>query len=121
MVETVDIYPTLSELAGLESVVGLDGQSFARALDETTVALRDHVIHVFPRGKLLGRAIRTERYRLVEWKPFGKEEAEAEWELYDYQEDPLEAKNIYQQADPATVLALKHRLRTHPQPLPQIK
>ena len=39
------------------------------------------------------QAIRTPRYRLVEWKPFGSDR-DPEYELYDYQEDPLETENL---------------------------
>jgi iduronate 2-sulfatase len=43
---------------------------------------------------ILGRAVRTERYRLVEWKQPGADADSAELELYDYWEDPQEAKNV---------------------------
>jgi len=95
-VETVDIYPTLSELAGLAPIAtaqGLDGKSFAAALRDPSAKLKVQAQHVFPRGQRIGRAIRTERYRLVEWKIPDAAPESAEIELYDYQEDPLETKN----------------------------
>jgi iduronate 2-sulfatase len=121
MVETVDIYPTLAELAGIKITEELDGRSFVKAIDEPSTVLRDHVIHVFPRGQILGRAIRTDRYRLVEWKKMGADESKAEWELYDYQEDPLEKRNLFGEAEQEIVAGLKQKLQTHPAPLPQIK
>lgn len=121
LVETVDIYPTLAELAGLDAVGGEDGQSFSKAMDEPDTVLRDHVIHVFPRGQILGRAIRTERYRLVEWRKFGAEEAKSQWEFYDYEVDPLEKKNLFAEASRELIEELKAKLRSHPLPLPQIK
>jgi iduronate 2-sulfatase len=121
MVETVDIYPTLVELAGLGRVAGLDGDSFARAIDNPEAELRDHVIHVFPRGQTLGRAIRTDRYRLVQWKRFDAGASEAEWELYDYQVDPLERKNLIDDVDVGVVEQLKKKLESHPVPRPQVK
>jgi iduronate 2-sulfatase len=62
-------------------------------------SIRDHIIHVYPRsapdkGKLIGRAVRTDRYRLVEWKVPGAAAEKADLELYDYQADPLEKKNV---------------------------
>jgi ribonuclease R len=45
--------------------------------------------HAFPRGKL-GRAIRTERYRLVEWRNPKDPISDAVYELYDYDTDPHE-------------------------------
>ena len=41
----------------------------------------------------MGRAIRTERYRLVEWKKPGAPATSAVYELYDYEKDPLETRN----------------------------
>lgn len=121
MVETVDVYPTLAELTGVELSEALDGRSFAKAMDEPLAVLRDHVIHVFPRGQNLGRAIRTDRYRLVEWKKIGSDESKAEWELYDYQADPLEKRNLFGEIEPEIVAGLKQKLQSHPVPLPQIK
>lgn len=125
LVETVDISPTLCELAGLPQPEGLDGRSFAATLKDPAAAHRDHVIHVYPRqrpeaGNVLGRAIRTERYRLVEWKPIGGSEDTAEWELYDYQTDPLEQRNLITE-QPEVAAQLRALLATHPTPKPQIR
>jgi len=119
-IETVDIYPTLSELACLPAPQGLDGKSFAAVVKDPAQKTRDSVIHVYPRNNLLGRAIRTDRYRLVEWKkPGGAEPADA-LELYDYQEDPLETKNLATER-PEVVKELAAILATHPEAKPQIK
>jgi len=56
LVETVDLYPTLAELAGLPAPQGLDSRSFAQVLKQPDAVHRDHVIHVYPRGGRLGRA-----------------------------------------------------------------
>jgi len=45
-------------------------------------------------GAILGRAVRTRRYRLVEWKKPGMPPETVEFELYDYEKDPLETKNL---------------------------
>ncbi len=94
LVETVDIYPTLAELSGLPAPDGIDGRSFGQVLKNANSSHRDSVTHVYPRNQLLGRAIRTQRYRMVEWKKPGASSTTAEFELYDYQEDPLESKNL---------------------------
>src|SRR5262249_9268131 len=60
LVESVDTYPTLCELAGLPAPHGLDGSSFAAAVKDPAAKTKDAVLHVYPRGKLLGRAVRTE-------------------------------------------------------------
>jgi iduronate 2-sulfatase len=120
LVETVDLYPTLAALAGLPAPEGLDGRSFASLLENPAAPHRDHAIHVYPRNQLLGRAIRTERHRLVEWKKPGAPSDTAVYELYDYLDDPGETRNLA--ADfPETVAELRKLLATHPEARPQIK
>lgn len=120
LVETVDIYPTLVELAGLPAREGLDGKSFAPVLADPATKTRDSIIHVYPRNDLLGRAIRTPRYRMVEWKKPGGATAEAEFELYDYQTDPLETQNLAAK-NPEVLAELQAILATHPEAKPQFK
>ena len=125
LVESVDIYPTLCELAGIPGPEGLDGRSFAPNLHDITSPTKDHVIHVYPRtvrgkGQVLGRAIRTKQYRLVEWRKIGAAAVDAEWELYDYESDPLETRNLAAER-PEVVAQLKTLLATHPEATPQVK
>jgi iduronate 2-sulfatase len=120
LVETVDLYPTLSELAGLPMPAGLDGVSFAKVLRDPEQRVRESIIHVYPRNKLLGRAIRTKRHRMVEWKVPGADVSTAEYELYDYEKDPLETENLAA-AQPEVLAELKAILATHPEAKPQIK
>ena len=120
LVETVDIFPTVSELAGLSLPAGVDGLSFAKVLRQPDQRVRDSIIHVYPRDKLLGRAIRTARHRMVEWKVPGAESSTAEYELYDYEKDPLETKNLAA-SQPEVLESLKAILAKHPEAKPQIK
>ena len=124
LAETVDIYPTLAELAGLPPPAAtvpqpFDGNSLASVLADPTTTVKDHAYHAYPRGqsgdmRMIGRAIRTARYRMVEWKVPGAPTATAEYELYDYNEDPLETLNIA--ATHSAVLAeLKSILATLPE------
>ncbi len=94
LTETVDIFPTLCELAGIPTPRGLDGRSFADVLQKPNLKPKAFVQQVYPRGDKLGRALRTDRYRLVEWKKPGDLPSTAELELYDYKNDPLETTNI---------------------------
>ncbi len=116
LVETVDIFPTLTELAGLPEPPGpqpIDGKSLVPVLEDPNATVDDHAYHCFPKGGRLGRAIRTERYRLVEWRPQKNENASPIYELYDYEKDPLETVNI---ADTNTTVLeeLKAILARHP-------
>jgi iduronate 2-sulfatase len=97
LVESVDIYPTLAELAGLPAPQvpqGLEGRSFVATLRDPNLGARNQLHHVYPRGERIGRAVRTARYRLVEWKVPGRAADSADLELYDYESDPLETKNL---------------------------
>jgi iduronate 2-sulfatase len=128
LVETVDLYPTLCELAGLPAPKlpqKLEGKSFVRTLKRPSSATKEAIFHVYPRnpkdkGPILGRAVRTERYRLVEWKAPGAAADSAEFELYDYKSDPLETKNLAAEK-PDIVGKLKKMLRAQPEAKPQFK
>jgi len=121
MVETVDIYPTLCELAGLKTPEKLDGISFAPLVTgKNAQGERDHVTHVFPRGNRLGRAIRTPTHRFVEWKTIGAPADTAEVELYDYAADPLERKNLARE-QPETVARMRGLLAKQPEARPQVQ
>ncbi len=118
LAETVDLYPTLAELAGLPKPKGpqvIDGVSLVPVLKNPKARVRDHAFHAYPRRKL-GRAIRTERYRLVEWKNHAKPDEAAEYELYDYQADPHETQN-HAATRPKVVEKLKAILAKHPKPV----
>ena len=118
LAETVDIFPTLSELAGLPASKGpqpIDGVSLVPVLKNLNARVRDHAFHAYPRGKKLGRAVRTQRYRLVEWKNHSDSKAEVEYELYDYKTDPWETQN-HHAAKPRIAEKLKKILSKHPSP-----
>ena len=134
LVESVDVYPTLCELAGLPAPRGvngtaLDGTSFVSVLQAPggesgnglappPAGSKESIIHVYPRSGRIGRAIRTARHRLVEWKQPGAPTDTAEFELYDYEADPLESKNLAQD-QPEVVARLRKLLAQHPEAKPQ--
>lgn len=118
LAESVDVLPTLAELADLTAPTGpqpVDGKSLVPVLRNPEARVRDHAYHVFPKGKL-GRAIRTERYRLVEWRNVGDPAGSAELELYDYESDPNETRNIAAD-EPETVGKLRAILASYPEPV----
>ncbi len=128
LVETVDVYPSLAELAGLpapQQSHALDGRSFVANLRDPAARVKDAVYHAYPRsrpgeGAIIGRAVRTERYRLVEWKKPGATPDTAELELYDYTADPLESRNLARE-QPEVVTKLRAVLATQPEAVPQIR
>lgn len=115
--ESVDLYPTLVELAGLprpQLTPAWDGVSLVPVLRDAGARVREHAYHVFPKARL-GRAIRTERYRMVEWSRAG-EAAEPEYELYDYVTDPIESRNLAGERR-AELEQMQQILAKYPQPL----
>ena len=118
LAETVDLFPTLSELAGLPEPSGpqpIDGISLVPVLKNPNARVRDHAYHAYPRGGKLGRAIRTQRYRLVEWKKHNDPGAGVDYELYDYKSDPWETQNQYEDR-PKIAKRLKTILSKYPSP-----
>jgi iduronate 2-sulfatase len=120
LAESVDIYPTLCNLAGLPVPEGLDGTSFDATLKDPSAATKEAVIHVYPRRNMIGRAVRTARHRLVEWKRPGADAESAIVELYDYEADPDETKNLVHQ-QPEVVAALRAILANEPEAKPQVR
>jgi iduronate 2-sulfatase len=119
LVESVDIYPTLCELAGIATPKDIDGASFAATLKQPATTVEDVALHVYPRGNRIGRAVRTARHRLVEWKVPGAPAESAEVELYDYEKDPAETKNLAAEQH-ETAAELRAILAKQPQARPQI-
>jgi iduronate 2-sulfatase len=114
--ESVDIFPTLADLAGLPAPIGpqpIDGVSLAPVLRSPQSRVRGHAYHCYPRS-LLGRAIRTERFRLVEWRRPGSARDTAQIELYDYSESEVERANVASN-HPEVVQRLRAILDTYPE------
>jgi iduronate 2-sulfatase len=106
LVEFVDIYPTLCDLAGLTKPAHLQGESLVPILDSPGLK-RTAAYQVYPRnpkeiGPLLGQAVRTDRWRYVEWrKADGTAVAR---ELYDMENDPQETVNVADRRDKSDVV-----------------
>ncbi|WP_222847376.1 sulfatase-like hydrolase/transferase [Pontiella desulfatans] len=83
LVEFVDIYPSLCELAGLPRPGHLQGKSFVPLLNEPS---RDWKQAVFSRYHA-GESITTDRYSYSEWSDGSRM-------LYDHRKDPDENTNI---------------------------
>ena len=95
--ETVDIYPTLATLAGLDRPSGpqpIDGIDLSTTLGGGKEIFKDHAYHAYLRGGYLGEAIRTDRYRMIRWTHTKEKDKPVVYELYDYNLDPLETENI---------------------------
>lgn len=102
MVELMDLFPTLAELAGLEVPGNLQGKSLVPVLEDATTDLGDVAISQYKRKGAYGYSMRTPRYRYTEWvMPDGKV---AYRDLYDMQTDPGETENIANRPENAELL-----------------
>ena len=109
LTEFVDIYPSLADLCGLPAPFGAEGTSFRPLLDDPGRRWKDAAFSSYPKGGYRGTAMRTDRYRLVEWRKAG---ADPIRELYDHAADPQEDENLAARPEhEATVAALAGRLR----------
>jgi len=87
MVELVDLYPTLTELADLEVPKHLQGSSIVPILSGSSqTGQKSYTYTVVSRGNYLGYAIRNQEWRYGKWL-HGEE-------LYDLRNDPHERNNL---------------------------
>jgi uncharacterized sulfatase len=98
IVEFVDLFPTLAELAGIVAPARLPGRSLAPLLQDPGRGWSGRAFSQVLRPNhgqpVMGRSVRTDRWRYTEWDG-GKAGAE----LYDHQADPGEFTNLAR--DPA--------------------
>lgn len=128
LVEFLDIYPTLCDLAGLPIPSHVQGRSLAPLIRGENVTPHDAAISQMSPGArkdgVMGWTLRTPRYRYIEWRradfstgpPRITDQVES-IELYDYQTDPLERENLAGKTEHAVVLkehqALFEKLLPH--------
>lgn len=137
MVEFLDIFPTIAELTGTPHPQQLDGTSLVPVLRNSKAKVKDYIMSQYSRtttedytistdtdleGKaeylendIMGYAIRDKRYRLVQWTkgfktydPFDPSKVLAV-ELFDYEKDPGETRNVA--GDPAYAKVVKRLSR----------
>jgi len=82
-----DIYPTLCDLAGLETPDTVEYRSLKAAIDAPSESHRSHLYHAFMDWQ---RTVRDERYKLIEYCV----EEKRHTQLFDLKEDPNELINL---------------------------
>jgi uncharacterized sulfatase len=95
LVELVDLYPTLIDLAGLPSPAhALEGTSFKPLLEDPDRDWKSAAFSEYRREGYHGRTLRDKRYRYTEWTPLPGTDGETMRELYDLEKDPFEYDNL---------------------------
>jgi len=112
IVEFVDIYPTVTSLAGIEPPAGLAGRDLSPLLENPLKKWNGLAATQVLRPKddrlaepVMGCSIRTHRWRYTEWG-----EGKHGVELYDHHSDPQEFRNLAIKPD-AAARAVIDRLR----------
>lgn len=119
LVELLDLYPTLIELCGLPHREELQGESFAKQLDQPDAQGKPAAFTVVGRvgdgpndldPDQLSHSVRTARWRFTRWH-------DGSHELYDHDSDPHEYENLADNpAHGQTVQQLSELLSTHALP-----
>lgn len=109
LVEFVDIYPSLADLCGLPAPNGTEGKSFKPLIENPAGSTKAAGHSWYPKGGYEGVAMRTDRWRFVEWRKAGQPSL---YELYDHQNDPQENQNLANKPEYAeTIRELTAKLR----------
>lgn len=112
LVELVDVYPTLCELAGLPILEQLEGRSLAPLLKSPAQQWKQAAFSQFQRkhngAPLMGYSMRTDRYRYTEWQDRRTQKVVAT-ELYDHTLDPGENTNVAEESRNAKAIEELHR------------
>ncbi len=99
LVESIDVYPTLCDLAGLAKPGHLQGQSLVPLLKNPEAGWKPYAISRYRTGD----SIRTDRFRYTKYsRPSGQALGQM---LYDHKTDPVETTNVANQSDQAGKLA----------------
>lgn len=110
LVETVDIFPTLTQLAGLPTPSKSEGLSFVPVLKHPERLWKSAAFSQFSRGRggeneIRGYSLRTAQYRYTAWIRTEDGSILAQ-ELYDHKVDTLETRNLA--GDPTYTITLNN-------------
>ena len=109
IVEFIDIYPTLTEIARIETPKQVEGRSLVPLLQNPLSEWNGFAITQVLRPAdnrltkpVMGRSIRTERWRYSDWA-----EGKNGVELYDHYADPMEFNNLAENATKENLEVMK--------------
>lgn len=100
IVESIDLFPTLSDLCGLPAPERIDGKSFVSLFDAPKTPFRSAALTQVSRPwqtkdpiDQMAYSIRTDEFRYTQWVDFDSQEILAE-ELYRIEGDLLQRSNL---------------------------
>mgnify|MGYP001766025582 CR=1 FL=1 len=103
VVELLDLFPTLTDLCGVQSPQNLQGKSLRPLLVKPSAPWTDaaysQVLRLADKQRPRGDSVRTSRWRYTEW-----EKGLAGRELYDHKKDPQELRNLAEDPKHASFL-----------------
>ena len=104
VVEFLDLYPTLADLAGIAAPSGLHGRSLTPLLRDPGAPWKHPALTQVVRGPVAtgfrGYSVRNEQWRYTEW-----DDGKRGTELYDEDGDPNELRNLADDPKHAKVVA----------------
>lgn len=94
IVELIDLFPTLIDLASLPAKNNIDGKSLIRVLKNPNLEHKEAAFTLSskPNFSYQGIAVRTNRFRYIEW--IHRRNKTVIKELYDYTSEPDESINL---------------------------
>lgn len=106
LIELVDLYPTIADYCGVKAPHKLAGESLRPLLQNPAANGREAAFTLVTRGgRNYGQAVRTERWRYIQW-------SDGKAELYDELNDPDEVHDVVSEAKHAALIQeLKKRLK----------
>lgn len=90
LVELLDLYPTVAELAGLKYSEHLQGKSLTRILDDPAHSVRDMAFSVSKRGGKIAYLLRSPKWAYIQYD----EDGGSGYELYDMEYDSKQFNNL---------------------------
>ncbi len=109
LAQAVDIAPTLADLCGLPANEGFQGASLKPVLDDPSASVNEAAFSWYPKEGWLGVAMRTDKWRYVEWTKPGQS---TQQELYNMVHDPQNDLNVAGKPEHAQVIeSLNRRMR----------
>lgn len=100
IVESVDIYPTLCEYAGLKTPGFVEGESFLSVVEGKGTGKEAAFSQIRPvnrkkaESQVMAYSVRAKDFRYVEWRNMN-DLSEVVWrELYDHRKDPEESASV---------------------------